>query len=129
MMIIRETVLLTVCALFLLSPVIATAGTVDGMAISSMKDRVPTLVKAKDAGQIGEQRDGLVGLVSDSAPADIKALVADENANRKTVYEARAAEQSKDLEVFMRVMGDSRIDNEKAGRFVQKFDGSWAKKN
>ena len=29
----------------------------------------------------------------------------------------------------MRVMGDSRIDNEKPGRFVQKFDGNWTKKN
>jgi uncharacterized protein YdbL (DUF1318 family) len=124
----RDLILAALFAVFSLTPALTRAAGED-LALSAMKERVPALVKAKDAGQIGEKRDGLVGLVSESAPAAVKALVEEENKNRLEVYKARAAEQGQDLEVFMRVMGDSRVDNEKSGRFVQKFDGSWAKKN
>jgi|GEM_PF-2137124 len=126
----RDMIFMALFAVFALSPAAVRAQSSDTMALSAMKERVPALVKAKDAGLIGEKRDGLVGLVSDAdAPAAVKTLVEEENRNRRSVYEVRATEQGKDLEVFMRVMGDSRIDNEKAGRFIQKFDGSWAKKN
>ena len=125
----RDLILAALFAVFSLSPAISQAAGEDALALSAMKERVPVLVKAKDAGHVGEKRDGLVGIVSDSAPATAKTLVDEENKNRTEVYSARAKEQGQDLEVFMRVMGDSRIDNEKSGRFVQKFDGSWAKKN
>jgi len=126
----RNMILVALFALFSLTPSLGIAGSSDVVALSAMKERVPALVKAKDAGTVGEQRDGLVGLVKESVstPA-VKTLIEEENANRKEIYSARAKEQGQDLEVFMRVMGDSRIDNEKSGRFVQNFDGSWAKKN
>jgi uncharacterized protein len=126
----RDMIVLALFALFSLTPALSRASGVETVALSAMKERVPELVQAKESGAVGEKRDGLVGLVNESsASAAVKALVEDENKNRRAVYEARAKEQNKDLEVFMRVMGDSRIDNEKPGRFVQKFDGSWTKKN
>lgn len=126
----RDMIVLALFALFSLTPALSRAAGVDAIALSAMKERVPELVRAKESGAVGEKRDGLVGLVNESsASTAAKALIEEENKNRRTVYEARAKEQGKDLEVFMRVMGDSRIDNEKPGRFIQKFDGTWSKKN
>jgi uncharacterized protein YdbL (DUF1318 family) len=97
--------------------------------LAAMKARVPALVKAKEAGIVGEQQDGLVGLIDASkADEEVKKLVAAENADRMKIYRERASEQSQELGVFMKVMGEARIEAEKAGRFVQSSDGSWKKK-
>jgi len=66
--------------------------------------------------------------VKSNADAATQRMVDDENADRQSIYASRASQQGQSLDVFMRVMGDSRIDQEKSGRFVQKTDGSWHKK-
>ena len=103
----------------------AWAGSED--VLQRMKARVALVVKAKESGKVGEKPDGLLGVVKGSDEG-IQRLVDEENADRKAVYSERAGEQGQDLEVFMRVMGDTRIDQEKSGRFIQKTDGSWLKK-
>lgn len=96
--------------------------------LERMKVRAVQIVQAKDAGKIGERPDGLLGLVKSNADAATQRMVDDENADRQSIYASRASQQGQSLDVFMRVMGDSRIDQEKSGRFVQKTDGSWHKK-
>jgi len=108
--------------------VIALAGFSSHADLDSLKARLPDLVKAKDAGLVGEQRDGLVGLVDGNAPAAVKKLVEGENADRRALYETRSQEQSKSIEVFSAVMGEARIKGEKKGRKVQSPEGSWISK-
>lgn len=97
--------------------------------LAAMKARVPDLVKAKEAGLIGEQQDGLVGLVNGAkADAQLLKLIADENEDRLQIYKTRSTEQSQAINVFMKVMGEARIESEKKGRFFQSTDGSWKKK-
>jgi uncharacterized protein len=94
--------------------------------INSMRARVPQVVELKDKGAIGEQLDGLLGVVAGAAGAD--GLVKAENADRLTVYKDRAKSQGVDLPTFMKVMGEERIKQEKSGRFVQDASGKWIKK-
>lgn len=96
--------------------------------LERMKARVAQIVQAKDAGKIGERPDGLLGLVKPNTDDATQKLLDEENADRQSIYSSRASQQGQSLEVFMRVMGDSRIDQEKSGRFIQKSDGSWQKK-
>ncbi len=94
--------------------------------INSMRARVPQVAELKDKGSIGEQLDGLLGVVSGGGGAD--SVVAAENADRLSVYKDRAKSQGVDLATFMKVMGEERIKGEKSGRHVQDAQGKWIKK-
>ncbi len=97
--------------------------------LESMKERLPALVEAKEAGLVGELPDGLVGLVDASKADDkTKELVKDENKDRLEIYKSRADKAGQELPIFMKVIGEARIEKEKAGRFFKKADGSWQKK-
>jgi uncharacterized protein len=97
--------------------------------LESLKARVPDLVKAKDAGLIGEQRDGMVGIVDSSqATPAVRKLVEAENQDRLKLYRERAEKQEQTLEIFSTVMGEARIKGEKDGRFVQGLSGEWIRK-
>jgi len=97
--------------------------------LESLKARLPDLVQAKEAGLVGEQRDGLVGIVdAGKATATVKKLVEEENADRRKLYQERAKEQNKTIDVFSAVMGEARIKGEKAGRKVQSPTGTWVQK-
>ena len=63
------------------------------------------LTTAKSQGWIGEQNDGYLGVVKGNAPADVKALVADVNRQRKSQFAQIAAvvgvlQLTRDLCVF-----------------------------
>lgn len=97
--------------------------------LAALKARVPELVKAKDAGLIGELPDGLVGVVAPSKASNaVKALVNAENEDRKEIYEARSKKSKQELSIFMKVMGEARIKREKSGRFYKDSSGNWQKK-
>ncbi len=94
--------------------------------LESMKARVPKLVALKDAGLVGEKRDGMVGVVKSGA--DAASVVAAENKDRLEVYQARAKESGVALPAFMKVMGEERTKRESSGRFIQNDRGDWTKK-
>lgn len=94
--------------------------------LESMRARVPKVVELKDKGLVGEQPDGLLGVVSDGG--DAASVVADENKDRLEEYKKRAAEQGQSVETLMKVLGEARIRNEKSGRFIKGGAGGWAKK-
>ena len=94
--------------------------------LASMRARVPDVVALKEKGAVGEQLDGLLGVVNPSGNAD--AIVKAENADRLSVYKQRAASGGHDLATFMKVMGEERIRQEKSGRYVQDAQGKWIKK-
>lgn len=94
--------------------------------INSMRARLPKIVELKNKGYIGEQADGYLGVVEDKEGAS--SLVAEENADRKSVYSDRAKSQGQSLEVFSAVIGSAKVRDEESGRFIRNSAGKWTKK-
>ena len=99
--------------IFLLSISVAMAGTLD---------------QPKADGLIGEQANGYLGLVTQNATADIKALVRDVNTKRKTRYRAIAGKQSVPLSEVEKVGGTTAIDRTLPGNYIKDSSGRWRKK-
>lgn len=94
--------------------------------LEAIKARLPKLVELKDQGLLGEQPDGLVGVIKSTPEAEEIARA--ENKDRMAVYNERAAAQGQSVETLMRVLGEARIRQEKTGRQFKDASGSWVKK-
>lgn len=81
----------------------------------------------KDQGIIGELANGYVGLVSQSAPQEVKDFVKSINAKRKTVYQGIASKNNISLEKAEAIAGQSNLDRTKNGHYVNS-NGMWKKK-
>jgi uncharacterized protein YdbL (DUF1318 family) len=86
------------------------------------------LQSAKEAGQIGEQLNGYIGLVDRNAPADVRALVDEVNAKRRDRYQSIARQQSTPLAEVERVGGAKAIEMTKPGHYIQDSSGRWVRK-
>ena len=86
------------------------------------------LQEAKSAGWVGEQRDGRVGLVSPSAPADARGLVAEVNRARRQSYQDIAAKTGADLRSVELLAAEKALQKTQPGNFIQAPDGSWTRK-
>lgn len=78
---------------------------------------------AKAAGQVGEQRDGYLGVVGNQG-ADIAAMVQDLNNKRKAVYTAKALGKSTIAE-YAFTTACTLILQTQPGEKYQGVDGSW----
>jgi uncharacterized protein YdbL (DUF1318 family) len=83
---------------------------------------------AKAAGYIGEQRNGMLGLVQSNAPAAVKALVESVNAKRKDAYASIAAKNGTSVEAVASLAGAKAIEKTLPGNYVQNSSGGWDKK-
>ncbi len=87
-----------------------------------------TLQEAKEQGLVGEQRDGFVGLVVDSAPAEVTALVRDVNNQRRQRYQQIARENGISVEQVAAIAYERAVEATQPGHFVQLPDGAWVRK-
>lgn len=95
--------------------------------LEKMKQRAPSIVELKTKGIIGEKPDGYLGVIQ--AGKGGESVVAEENADRKAIYEARAAQQGHPVEVLSKVLGRKRIEQEPKGHIVfDELSGGWNKK-
>lgn len=85
------------------------------------------LRQAKEAGQIGEQPDGYLGIVG-SVPADVRALVSDINQKRRDAYQGIARDNGTTLKAVEIMAGQKAIDKTPSGQFIQSSSGQWIKK-
>lgn len=85
------------------------------------------LQQAKSQGLVGEQLNGYLGVVSASGSGDVKALINDINAKRRSKYEAIAVQNSTSLETVELLAGKKAIEKTKSGNYVQTATG-WKKK-
>lgn len=108
--------------LLLAMAILAFAATAE---IESMKERLPTIVDMKTKGLVGEQPDGYLGVIKDEGGA--KAVSDAENSDRRAEYGKRAAAQGQTVDVLAAVLGEARVRQEKAGRFIRTKDGQWVK--
>lgn len=88
----------------------------------------PSLDAAKAAGLVGERIDGYVGVVGSGAPADIRAMVEQVNAERHAKYTAIAAKQKAPVEAVGQIAGKKLIERAPKGEYVQGADGQWRQK-
>jgi uncharacterized protein len=83
---------------------------------------------AKQAGTVGEQSDGYLGLVRTDAPAEITALVDEINTKRRAAYAEIAAKNGTDVDTVARLAGAKLVERAAAGELVRDDTGAWKKK-
>ena len=86
------------------------------------------LKTAKEQGWIGEQNNGYLGLVKSDAPADMKALVADVNGQRKTQFTQIAAKNGIAEAEAARIFAREAAERTLPGNYIQNPAGGWVKK-
>lgn len=83
------------------------------------------LDSARAAGIVGERFDGYAVVRDANASGDIRQLVADVNAKRKQVYEARAASEGVPVAQVGRVYAVEISKSAPRGTWFQLESGSW----
>ena len=86
------------------------------------------LKTAKEQGLIGEQNNGYLGLVRNDVPADVKALLADVNNQRKAQFAQIAAKNGISEAEAAKVFAREAADRTTAGNYIQNPAGAWVKK-
>jgi len=82
-----------------------------------------TLGEAKSQGLVGEQPNGLLGVVNNPTP-ELVSLVTDINDKRKAAYREIAQRNGTDINVVQQLAGQKAIAKTPAGQFV-KAAGQW----
>ena len=86
------------------------------------------LPTAKKQGLIGEQNNGYLGVVKSDAPADIKALVADVNGQRKAQFSQIAAKNGITEAEAAKIFAREAAARTAAGNYIQDPAGAWVRK-
>jgi uncharacterized protein YdbL (DUF1318 family) len=102
---------------------IAAAALIATLASPALAQRDPAYAAARAAGQVGEQPDGYLGVVSGGA--DIRALVSNINIQRKSAYTQKAQASGATVEQMAFTSGCNLIEQTKPGEKYRAPDGSW----
>jgi len=86
------------------------------------------LGEAKAAGWVGEQADGMLGIVDSSAPASAKALIESVNAKRREGYASIAKKNGTSITAVAALAGDRNIAKTQPGHYVKRSGEGWQKK-
>jgi uncharacterized protein YdbL (DUF1318 family) len=105
--------LAAIATLFFIAPQLAWA---DGLA------------EAKAAGWVGEQADGMLGIVDSSAPASAESLVVSVNAKRRDGYASIAQKNGTSVAAIAARAGERNIAKTQAGHYVMRSGEGWTKK-
>ena len=96
------------------------------LAVATPAPAQDALAGAKQAGQVGERPDGLVGVVP-GAPAAAQAIAEQVNAQRLQRYRDIAASNGTSVDKVQALAGQRLIDGTPAGQYVLS-GGRWVKK-
>ena len=99
-----------------------------GLALAIASAQAGALEDAKAAGLVGERIDGYLGVVDSGAPASVKSLVDQINAERQAKYAEIAAKQGAPVEAVAQIAGKKLIERASSGEYVMGADGSWRQK-
>jgi uncharacterized protein YdbL (DUF1318 family) len=86
------------------------------------------LENAKAAGQVGERIDGYLGVVDSGAPASVKSMVDQINAEREAKYAEIAKKQGAPVAAVAQIAGKKLIERAGSGEYVMGADGKWQRK-
>lgn len=87
-----------------------------------------TLDEAKASGLIGEKQNGYIGLVQANVPADVAALVADVNAQRRQRYEQIAQQNGIAVDQVAKLAFTKAFENTLPGNYIESAPGQWTRK-
>ncbi|GJM14217.1 MAG: hypothetical protein DHS20C12_26200 [Pseudohongiella sp.] len=87
-----------------------------------------TLQEAKSEGLVGELRNGYVGLVVESVPAEVMAMVRDVNNQRRELYQQIAQENNISIEQVGALAFEKAIEATPSGQYLQNASGAWQQK-
>ncbi len=82
---------------------------------------------AKASGQIGEQLNGYLGIIS-SAPGDVRTLVQQINQKRRAVYQNIASKNGTSLQAVEQMAAKKTISKTPHGQYIQSSSGGWVRK-
>ena len=91
---------------------------------SRMKERLPSLVQAKDQGVVGEGTDGFV-YVREGDSEKIVKMVADENEDRKILFKAMSSKTGGSFEEVANKFSKALVQKSKKGHWFRKSSGEW----
>lgn len=94
-----------------------------GSGALAQEGRDPAYAAARAAGQVGEQKDGYLGVIG-TPSADIRAMVRDLNNKRRAIYTEKAAGKST-IEEYAFATACRLISQTQPGEKYQAPDGSW----
>ncbi len=94
---------------------------------ASLPSAALDLDSAKQQGLVGEQTDGYVAAVPANAPADVQALVADVNAQRRVAYQEIAKKNGTKVEDVAMLAAQKLLARAPAGAWIRD-KGQWYQK-
>jgi uncharacterized protein len=83
---------------------------------------------AKAAGLVGERIDGYLGIVDSGAPAEVRRLVEQINAERQAKYAEIAKQQGAPVQAVAQIAGEKLVQRAGGGEYVMGADGQWRQK-
>ena len=89
-----------------------------------MKERLPSLVQAKDQGVVGEGTDGFV-YVREGDSEKIVKMVVDENEDRKILFKAMSSKTGGSVEEVANKFSKALVQKSKKGHWFRKSSGEW----
>lgn len=115
--------LLTAAALCLTA-----AGSIAALAPATAHAQAKPLDAPRSSGVVGERYDGYAVVRDASAPADIRKLVEDTNAERRKVYAEQSAAKGAPAEEVGKVYAGQIMSAAPSGWWFQGVDGAWVQK-
>lgn len=85
------------------------------------------LASAKKEGLVGEQTDGLIGVVFSKPTPELLALVESTNKGRLAVYQDMATKQGLTLNQVREIAANKILQKEAPGNYIQ-VNGTWSVK-
>jgi uncharacterized protein len=110
-----------------MSDKVVTGSAIAAFVLVALSVFAADLDQAKSDGLVGERADGFLGLVVESAPSDVVALVADINAKRKAEYQRIAKENNLTMEQVQALAGKKTVEKTRKGDWIF-VNGGWQKK-
>ncbi|TAL34879.1 MAG: DUF1318 domain-containing protein [Alphaproteobacteria bacterium] len=83
---------------------------------------------AKSEGLVGEQPNGLLGIVTAAPSPDVQTLVSQTNAERLKRYQDIATKNGTQVEQVQAVAGEKLVSTTPAGQYIMTASGTWQKK-
>ncbi len=96
--------------------------------IAAPTARADALNDYKQSGQVGEQRDGYVGIVTKSPSAELEATVSDINRKRREKYAGIAETRGIDVSQVASLAGKKLVERTPSGQYVKDGSGKWRKR-
>ena len=100
----------------------------DSSFATTMKERLPEVIKAKGEGTVGEGVDGLLHLRADDASAELEKMVASENKDRKALFTSLAKKTKGSTAEAAKIFAKAMIGKGKKGHWFRSSKGTWKKK-